>query len=87
MTSGSDGEGEAPGSSGAGRRASPAAPAEAAALVRGALARGRAALSEWESKSPLRAHGVPVPAGAAMRALDQMAWYRSYMAGRQTTDR
>jgi acetyltransferase len=37
--------------------------AAARTLVRAALAEGRTALNEWESKALLAAYGVPVPPG------------------------
>ncbi len=37
-------------------------------LIKTALASGRAALDEWQSKSLFRAYGIPVPAGALVRS-------------------
>ena len=71
----------APGSWGAGRPSDPTAgrqaasgpPPAAAALVREALAAGRAALSEWDAKSLLAAYGVPVPDGALVASASEAA--------------
>ena len=42
--------------------------AAASALVSAALAAGRGALDEWESKALFAAYGIPVPAGALVRS-------------------
>ena len=45
----------------------------AANLVNGALATGKSALDEWESKALCAAYGIPVPAGALVKSEDEAA--------------
>ena len=53
-----------------------------ARLVRDALAAGRPALTEWESKSLLAAYGVPVPAGMLVQGAAEAAAAAERLGGR-----
>jgi len=54
----------------------------AAALVRDALAAGRTALTEWESKALLAAYGVPVPPGALVTTEEEAAAAAEELGGK-----
>jgi len=51
-------------------------------LVRGALAAGKPALDEWESKALLTAYGIPVPAGVLAKSEAETAEAAARLGGR-----
>ena len=63
------------------RRSCPADPVGASRLITDALAAGKLALDEWESKTVFAAYGIPVPAGQMVKSQAEAAEAATRLGG------